>query len=306
MAKNKKTNWEVARYLIDAKKEVDSLWFIAVNQSKINGNIKRLVELRRNTFYINAAAVVDEFVGIKTDGMSNKEIKNFKHSLQESNRIIKLLYYYRDKHAAHKDSEFRDTDFPFLMDITRECMSILEEVRIVCADVLPENITLDFVCYDAELFRFIYKIDKDLEYEILKSKHPLITKNPPISNPMKKKVFHDTEDIWKVTNPTEYATILYYGLGFEEGIQNRQDFCIKTNVLHKTDIWVQQNNEKYRSCLMMIKLGYIDIFNRPICVNKSKHEQLQDMVLIDNASKYTVYNLQIDDAKIMEAIYGQP
>ena len=62
--------WRNANYLIAAKNEVDSLWYIAKNQEliykTINIDFRYLVELHRNTFYINAADVVDKFNNNKT------------------------------------------------------------------------------------------------------------------------------------------------------------------------------------------------------------------------------------------------
>jgi hypothetical protein len=164
------------------------------------------------------------------------------------------------------------------------------------------DFTLDFVCYDAELFRWIYKIDKDTENKILAEKHQFIMESPFISNPASKKIFYDTEELWKVVNPRDYCTVLKEGLTFDEGLQNKQDWCIKTNVLHGENLWMTIDEEKRRRCLMMIKLGYLDIFNRQILVNKSPSECKQDFALIENAGKYLIYDLHIADEIIIRAI----
>ena len=294
------TNWEIARYLIDAKKEVDSLWYIAVNHSMINGNIKRLVELRRNTFYINAAAVVDKFVE------TNPEPKKFKKSLQDSNKIINQLYYYRDKHAAHKDYDFRDTEFNSIMEIVRECILILKEVKNVCETVLPLEITLDFVCYDAELFRFIFSLSKEKEDEIFKRRHsPSMESTAIKTDQFPLKIFDNTEDLWKVEDVKNYCVLLKKGITPEEDLQNRQDFCIKGNVLNQSNMWCSHDNSKYRSVRMAIKLGYFSAFMHPCNLKKTKEEYRYDLELIENAGKYLVFDLSADYVKMREFIYGK-
>ena len=280
------TNWEIARYLIDAKKEVDTLCFIAVNANKINGNLKRIIESHRNSFYINSATVVDKFIATK----ENK--KTYKRTLCENNELINKLFYFRNKHSAHKDDDFKDTEYNSIMDIVKECMQIIKEVRIIASDVLPDSVTLNFVCYDQELFRNIYGISKEIEEKINYSKYPHYNEKIKIENPITKKIFNDTEDLWKVESKHDYCTILKNGLTMDESLQNRQDWCIKTNVLYGKDIWVTMNNNSRRACLMMIKMGYLDIFLRPKFINKTEEEYLSDIELINNAEKYNVFDFR--------------
>lgn len=289
--------WEIARYLIDAKKEVDSLWYIAANMYQINGDIRRLVELRRNTFYINAAVVVDKFIDARPYGTNKKLYKN---NLQASNHLIEKLYMYRDKHAAHKDDDFQDTEFKSVMDIVRECITILKEVKNVCASILPNNITLNFVCYDGNLFRLIYGIDKDFECKIGKFKYtwPKLTTNKYIP----KKIFQDTEDLWKVKDPSEYCVILKDGLTLEEGIQTRQDAAIRLNVLYGKDVWPKPDEKMYLANLMARKLGDMDILNCPTYIEKSTWKQREDNFLIETASQYLVYDLRISKQEIEDTI----
>lgn len=59
--------WELARYLIDAKKCVDSVLYIADNAEKLRYfGLKELVDEKRNTFYINCCAVIDHTIATKT------------------------------------------------------------------------------------------------------------------------------------------------------------------------------------------------------------------------------------------------
>ena len=297
------TNWKIARYLIDAKKEVDSLWYISVNIHKINCDIKKLVEQHRNTFYVNSAAVLDKYIDISEP--QRKKRVEFKKTLRDSYPLLQKLFYYRDKHSAHKDDDFKDTDFSSIMDIVEECMDILKEVKSICANVLPDCITLDFVCYDAELFRFIWGITKDIEKNIKKQKYLACNEKIKADEVCNKRIFKDTEDLWKVDNRNDYAVIFEDGLTLYEQIQKRQDSCIKTNVLFNQNIWCTYNKEQLRRELMMIKLGYLDIFNQILFPIKSDVEYQSDMLMIENAAKYLIYDLRITDAQIKEAIYGR-
>lgn len=291
------TKWEIARYLIDAKKEVDALWFVAVNVNKINGNIKRIVETHRNTFYINSAIIVDKL--IETKG------RKFKQELCGDNPFIEKLFYFRDKHSAHKDDDFRDKEYASIMEIVNECMEIIKEVKRVAQEILPDNITLNFVCYDPEHFRNIYGINKEIEEQINLSKYPFRNKEIEIKNPITKKVFNDTENLWQVENKDDYCTVLKDGLTMDESLQNTQDWCIKTNVLYGTDIWAVMKDSKRRACLMMIKMGYLDIFHRFVFLQKTEEEYRADVETIENAEKYNIYDLHITDDEIKEAIYGR-
>ncbi len=82
------------------------------------------------------------------------------------------MFKYRDKRAAHKDDDFFDSNFTSLMDIVVECKSILVEVKKNCVHVLPAEITLDYVCYDRDLFRNLYHISKQKEEYIKMRKYP--------------------------------------------------------------------------------------------------------------------------------------
>lgn len=58
--KKKLNKWELARYLIDAKKSIDSILFIEDNkQALLNIGIREEVESRRQQFYINCGEVLD-------------------------------------------------------------------------------------------------------------------------------------------------------------------------------------------------------------------------------------------------------
>ncbi|MCR5586108.1 MAG: hypothetical protein K6F77_01070 [Lachnospiraceae bacterium] len=60
-----KNKWETARYLIDAKKCIDSLWYIAENADQL-----KFINLRKKTnellveFYIKCCVVIDEYLTV--------------------------------------------------------------------------------------------------------------------------------------------------------------------------------------------------------------------------------------------------
>ena len=289
--------WRNANYLIAAKNEIDSLWYIAKNQEliykTINIDFRYLVELHRNTFYINAADVVDKF--------NNNKTKR-KQKLCEINPIIDKLYCYRDQHAAHKDKTFQDNDWHSLMEIVDECKQILDEVFVVCKNVLPENITLNYVCYDSFLFRVIYGITKEVENKIESCKYSLNNIDFKSSDTISKTIFHDIEDQWKVENQNDYAVIVKNGLVYEEGVQERQNACIRINVLNNTNIWMVPNVECCRKSLMAIKLGYMDVFDVFYNLYHTDNEYIRDFKIIENAGKIQVYDVSITDEIIRKSV----
>ena len=126
----------------------------------------------------------------------------------------------------------------------------------VCKEKLPDCITINYVSYDKNLFRFANQISPILEKEL---KNVLYSNNNLI-NGEKYKVFNDTEDIKNVANNNEYAVIIENGLTLKEGLQNRQDFCIKINVLHNLNTWYTMP-QKYESILDINEKNFITFLN---------------------------------------------
>lgn len=82
------------------------------------------------------------------------------------------------------------------------------------------------------------------------------------------KVFNDTEDIRTIADLEDYAVLLDTGITLKEGLQNRQDACIKINVLFNQNIWatlklskefLQDNENMFIEFLNEIKKNIIDI-----------------------------------------------
>lgn len=255
-------NWELARYLIDAKKCVDSIMFIKENHSSLtNINLRKKVSGFKNDFYINCAIVMDH-------ALNNKKRKE----LKSKDQIIKKIYYERDKNSAHKDEDYKSTEYSSLDDMVTDLKNQSIHVKKICSDELPSVITLDFVAYDSELFRFIRGITPEKENLINEEKYPL-KKDAEINNEGKSyKLLDDTEDMRYIneTDLKDFATIVDNGINEYEGLQNRQDFCIKANVLNGTNIWASFNNNTLNKLQKLKKLGVLDEYNVP------KHELLSD------------------------------
>lgn len=288
------TKWQIAYYLIVAKKEVDTLWYIAANQEKINIDIKYIVDIHRERFYLYAAAVVEKFTKSE-NGKSKKEVC--------LNDNIDKLFRYRDRHIAHKDDEYRHFeyfDYGSIIEIVKECITILKTVKDICQKILPDNITLDFVCYDKNLFRLMYNIPKDLEEKIKKDKNIEYKSRKEYSDDVIKNIFDNPELLYEFKDREKQYLELREGITIEERIQNLQHFCICGNTINKKDYWIEFDYSEYRRELMAIKLGYVDVFGRT--TNKMLIDGSFDSYLLDSAKKYLVYNLHIDDELIREAI----
>lgn len=247
--------WELARYLIDAKKCVDSIMFIKENHSSLtNINLRKKVSGLKNDFYINCAIVMDH-------ALNNKKRKE----LKIKDQIIKKIYYDRNKNSAHKDEDYKSTEYSSLEDMVTDLKNQIIHVKKICSDELRSVVTLDFVSYDPELFRFIRGMTSEKENLINEEKYPL-KKEAEINNKGKSyKVLDDTEDMRDIneTDLKDFATIVENGINELEGLQNRQDFCIKTNVLNGTNIWASFDNNISNKLHELRNLGLLNEYNIP-------------------------------------------
>lgn len=268
--------WENARYLIEAKKTVDSLIFISLNEKKLsNLNLQEKCESLRQKFYINVCVVLDQVFS-----------KN-KKDICEHDSTINRIYYERDKHAAHKDKDYCPREYSSLHEEIEDKKSELMHVREVCKDILPEILTLDYVSHDKELFRYIFKISPDDEECIIKAKYPrvenefcyipenydllsdsdiekrlsIIAKQFGLDSIKLNKKETWSADIVKELSDEDKKKIAYLipdGLNSEEGLQNRQQACIYINIMFNQNIWVYPNDEVLDQIRNMKKDGILD------------------------------------------------
>lgn len=249
------TKWELARYLIDAKKCVDSIMFIARHERALsNINIRKKIRDIQQEFYINCCVVVDKAIPPKE-----------RRLLKENNLLIETVYYERDKDKAHKDSNYKKQKFNSLFELS-ECMKKqIIEVRKECAAQLPTVLTLDFVPHDQELFRMVHSLTPEKEEEINRKKYPRYE-----INQLQKKVydklvkdFQDTEDLRDIPpeERDQYGVVMYNGINFYESVQNIQDAYIKVNVLFEKDIWCHLGVNALEMCLLLHKHGFMNEFD---------------------------------------------
>ncbi len=216
--------WELARYLIDAKKCVDSLMYINESKSEIvNLELKEIIDAKIRLYYINLCVIFDH-------SYSKKELKE----LKENNFEVKRIFYERDKNNAHKDIDYKKEEIPNmieLIDLLKKRLSICFEL---CKSQLPKSITITYISYDRNLFRFIHMISPKMEDKINK----VLYANYMDDSVTRFEIFNDTEDIRTIDNSKSYAVMLNNGLNMKEGLQNRQDACIRINVLYNENVWV--------------------------------------------------------------------
>ena len=240
------TKWELARYLIDAKKCVDNILFIAENVKELrNLSLRDIVEDRQRKFYINVKVVYDK-------SLTNSQ----KKFLKESDEIYNQTCVERDKNYAHKDDSYVQPDHKSLAEIAGILKKRLIRCFDLCKDALPDVVTLDFIDYDRDLYRFLNKIDPEKEEKLFKAQHPGYGVKPreeELKNGISRKVFYDTEDIKKIDNTDEYAVILKSGLTVREDIQEMQDGFIRINVLIGGNMWAKPNMDVILEMKQMIE-----------------------------------------------------
>lgn len=102
------TKWEFARYLIDAKKCVDSVLYIFINAEELRYiDLRKKINEIRNEFYIKCCVVIDKYI---------ENSKQKKKGLCNTDEIINSLYYERDKNSAHKDEKYQAQQFDSLSE----------------------------------------------------------------------------------------------------------------------------------------------------------------------------------------------
>ncbi|MBR4434507.1 MAG: hypothetical protein IKS90_00175 [Clostridia bacterium] len=260
------TKWELARYLIDAKKNVDSVLYISEHGQELsNINLRDKINNIRRSFFINCCVVLD------------KSVK--KKEICASDKVIDSIYRERDKNGAHKDEDYQPKEYTSIYEIADEMKAQIIKVRKVCAESLPDCITLDFVPHDRELFRLVNGVNSNAEEIINKTKYPLRNTPITISAGFSKRIFHDTEDIRKIpeSEKSDYAVVFENGINQYEGIQNRQDSCILVNVLYGQNIWCSVNSENFAVVEKWTKLGMIDTYGRPVPIEGLSESALEEI-----------------------------
>ena len=242
--------WELARYLIDAKKCVDSILYIGEHAEELRYyDLKTLIDEKRNTFYINCCAVIEHTIASKTQQ---------KKTLCSNDTIVELLFRERDKNSAHKDEDYIPQEFNRIAQIAEQMKAQIIHVREICAHDIPKELTLDFVSHDKALFRSIHKLLAEDEEKILDEKHPLRNAFNNSEEAYRSfDILNDTMDFRTISQDKkkEYAVILKAGINFQEDIQEHQDFFIKMNLLFDQNAWCSVNEGEFKKVEELTRLG---------------------------------------------------
>lgn len=251
----------MAKYLIDAKKKIDSMLFINQNiQGLSNIDLKRKVDEIQMEFYIKLCIILDDVYKKR-----KKEIC--------SNEIIDRIYYERDKDKAHKDSDYLSLNYNSFNEIIETMKIQIMEVKEMCINNLPQEITLDFVPHDKELFRLLHGLNKEKEDDINSKKYKNVYSGNKIKG-KEYKVLNYMEDIKNIKDDEKnnYAVIMKNGINIYEGVQERQDAIIKVNLLYNTDNWIYINKDVLEKMEKMRDAGLIDEYGMPLDYKKWNKE----------------------------------
>lgn len=245
--------WEIAKYLIDAKKDIDSLMFLELRAEEVyNIDLKYKIDKLLSNFHINCCIVID-----------NSFAKSEKKKIRLSNQIIEGIFYERDKNSAHKDADYINKNYASLKEMIDDLKTKITEVKKVCTYHLPDVITLDFVPHDRETFRLIYGLTTSKENEIIKRKYPLKNSQTITNSVTTKAVINDISEIKCIPEGkrNDYCITANDGINEFEGLQNRQDFAIKVNLLYDLNIWPSINQEVFDEYQKLKEIGIYDDFN---------------------------------------------
>lgn len=255
------TKWEVAKYLLSAKRDIDSLLFIKENLEKIPMTIRMdYVNRMKDHFYINCCVVVDEY-------LKQKNIKSKEKTLWKDSYIkIQQVYYERDKNSAHIDSDYQMKNFNSFGQLINEMKSQLKEIHQICKDILPLRFEINYFPHDKVLFRLINKVDQKKEEEINKSKYVDHKEGFAIGELSKpRNVVYDIKELRGLSEEKkkELAVLVEAGLNFFEAQQNLQDFYILINAIHDLNYWTFEVENRVNAYLELRKSGILDAFDRP-------------------------------------------
>ena len=236
------TKWINASYIINAKKDIDSLMYWRDNFEKVSniGN-KTFVDSKRREFYLNLTNLLEK---------TKKKDKN--------DPILCSILDIRNMKYAHDDDTYYEKEFETRDELINYMVKQIEHVKKVCEPNLPNIITLDYVSHDPLLFRLIHGIDPVREKELFRKKHPCASSSKPADKVYK--VFNDVDQIKIIPKKelNEYAVIIEDGLTNYEGLQNRQDSCIRINVLFGTDMWCTPNRDILNLIRELEDIGFVD------------------------------------------------
>ena len=218
--------------MIKSKECVDSLLFISANLPKLrNIDVRKEVEKNLREYYIELANLLTE-CGIKKSTHKKKR--------EDIKTVEELIFYERNKREAHRDDEYKSVDIGSIAKLAETLKEQITHVRELLNEHLPKKLTLDFVAHDRTLFRMVSGVTYEAEEKMKQARHPLY--NADLGEPMDivRTVLHSPEQLLRdKENLTKdnACVILEAGINPEEGLQNRQRFCVSGNILFYTNRW---------------------------------------------------------------------
>lgn len=247
------SEWELARYLIDAKRCIDSLMYIDANRLHLRFlNLHGLVRTLEGSLYLNSVYVLDH--------LKEAAPEEYGH-LRDTDRIIKRIFIERNKNVGHKDYVYEDRNPKYLGDRIQVLKERLVHVREICRGILPPNVTLDYVPHDPVLYRVANGITAEVE-EGLGNKGMLIGSHGiQTGGNLDAYIFQDTEQYKTIKRDRldkEKAVIPKAdGLNYYESLQNFQDSLIKVNVLTGGSVWMGLDAQKAEIIEESLRVGKI-------------------------------------------------
>ncbi len=297
--------WENTVFLMNAKKCIDSMLYIAQNKNNLlNINLRGRLDIIRQSFYINLANLLD----IKFNTRDKKK------AAKESDSIVFRIYYERNRKSAHHNKNYIPRQYNSFDEEIKDKKSELLHSKNICSEFLPDIITIDYVPHDRVLFRLVNRVNDVIEADINKIKHPYSVFHSYQLSEEGKHVFKefDTEendrrlarifgfdydkaierypiqsvdDIEHMTDEEKerQAVIMEDGINSFEGLQNRQDSCIQMNILFDQNMWCSVNPDVFKRIEKLKDIGFYDVYEishpEVIFGNSNKYKKFQEIML---------------------------
>lgn len=259
--------WKNAQLLISAKKSVDSLLFYSEHAHAMhNFKLEEKTEEIKCNVYLKCAMLLDAF--IKEKDMNKKAITS-------EDAIVDNIYRIRDQHCAHRDKKYKAEKYETFSKMAEAVKNELIHVRKVCASILPESITLDFVPHDYDGFRVLHGLSPEKESEVERRKYPLAEFEKMVAGERSYEIIRNSEQLEDMTKEeiSNACVVMKDGICYQEGLQNRQDAVILANLAYETNIWCTIVPEALAAFNELTKIGVYDEYGIPRYPDPNDTEQ---------------------------------
>jgi len=272
-----KSSWEVVNYLIEAKRDVESIMYIKDNLFKIPSAIRMdYINRLKDHFYIKCVVVIDEYLDQK--GIKNRKEDKQRTYWKDARPIIKKIYDERDCNSAHIDDKFILTSYETFQDLINTMIRQLKYIKKEIEEILPIKFKLKFYPHDKILFRLLRGVDAEKEEEIYKSKYIDHKEGYALGDLSQTRyVAYDIKELRSLSKDKirELAVVVEAGLNFYEAQQNLENFYVLVNYIHDENLWTFNIDNRLSDYEELKKLGLIDDYDRPQKL-KIYTEQIKD------------------------------